>query len=118
MKAIISRTSRYGDDEKPCDEAVLESLTYLDYRTVATLEEAEKQFWYNQWLNDGENHREENGMVVCDKKIKFNNEPIRDWVIEFDNIIDLYKKYGALVIDRSPYKEYDLSIEIYDSYRE
>jgi len=110
--AIISRTSLW-DDEQPCPEAVKELLTYLDYRTVPTLEEAKKQWWYENWYNDGENHREENGMVVCDLKNKK-----EDWVIEFDNILDLHKKYGQLVVSKSPYKEHELLLEIYDGYRE
>lgn len=113
MKTIIQRTSGYDDDEKPCDEAVLEELTYLDYRTIATLEEAKKQYWYSSWFSNGENHREEKGMVVCDVV-----EKKKDWVIEFDNVFDLFKKYGPLVIERSMYKEYEFTIEIYDYYRE
>ena len=77
MKTIIKRTSTWNS--KPCDEAVLENLTPLNYRTVVTLEGAKTEPWYDDWFNSGDNHREEGGMIVCDSKIK---EDI--WTIEFD----------------------------------
>ena len=112
MKTIIRRTSQWGEN-KPCEEAVLEQLTYLDYRTAPTLEEAKRCGWYNEWFNQGENHREENGMVVCDHIEKHDI-----WTIEFDDVFFLCEKYAPVVIEPSQYKEYEWQIEIYDSYRE
>lgn len=42
MKVIVERTSNWGCEEKPIDEAVLvkRTLHYHDKRTVSSLEEA------------------------------------------------------------------------------
>jgi hypothetical protein len=105
MKFIISTKSvSLTESKKPCDEAKEMALTPLDIRDVKTLEEAKGKIWYKNWIEDGENHREENGMVVCDKKAKINQ-----WVIDTKTLEDLLTfqgKYGDIVIsDSSPYKE-------------
>lgn len=44
MKFIVSRKRiSVTENRKPCDEAIEEELTPLDYRTVKTLEEAKKR---------------------------------------------------------------------------
>jgi len=104
MKFIVSRkrVSLTGN-RKVCDEARQEDLTPLDYRTVKTLEEAKKKVWYKDWIKGGVNHREEDGMVVCDKK-----EKSRQWVVEINSLEELLEfqsKYGSIVISNSiPYK--------------
>lgn len=105
MKFIISaKTVSLTESKKPCDEAEEIALTPLDIRDVKTLEEARGKIWYKSWFESGENHREENGMVVCDKKVKVNQ-----WVINTGTLEDLLafqEKYGDIVIsDSSPYKE-------------
>jgi hypothetical protein len=105
MKFIIStKMVSLTESKKPCDEAKEMALTPLDIRDVKTLEEAKGKIWYKSWIEGGENHREENGMVVCDKKVKVNQ-----WVIDTNTLEDLLafqSKYGDLVIsDSSPYKE-------------
>lgn len=112
MKFIISRTSAW--EGRPCKEAKKEKLTHLDYRTVKTLKEARKHKVMNSpisWFANGQNHREENGMVVRDMEFEY-------WTIECENILDLYDRYGSLVIQDSECKEYPIEIEIYDGYRE
>lgn len=117
MKFHISRTSAY--EEKPCEEAVQEYFTALDSRTVPTIEEARKHHWFKDWYENGVNHREENGHIVCDSKEK---RPY--WVIEInslDDLLALEKKYGSLVIERPGWmgpKGIDYEVEIYDDYRE
>ena len=104
MKFIVSsKNMSVTESRKPCEEAVEEELTALDYRTVPTLEEAKSKIWYKDWLNSGENHREENGMVVCDKKAKAGR-----WVVELQSLEDLVAfqgRHGAIVLtDSSPFK--------------
>ena len=117
MKIIITRTSNYFDPSR-CSEAKKETLelTYLDYRTVNTLEEVKNRKWGEDWFNNGINHREENGMVVCDV---MKMETV--WTVKIDTIGDLIKlekKYGSLIFMSTDYKEIPYEIEIYDDYRE
>jgi len=114
MKFIISKTSLWDDEIAPCNGAKKEDLTYLDYRTVKTLEEARKHKGINtpkSWFAEGRNHRKETGMVVRDLERKF-------WTIEIDDIMEFFEKHGDLVICTSNCKEYPIEIEIYDSWRE
>lgn len=112
MKFVVSRTTiSLIKSKKPCDEAIEAELTPLDYRTVRTLEEAKKKVWYKDWLEGGANHREEGGIVVCDKKGKE-----KQWIVEINTLEELMNfqgKYGEIVImDSAPYKETKKEIEI------
>ena len=105
MKFIIStKTVSLTDSKKPCDEATEQALTLLDIRDVKTLDEAKGKIWYKSWIEGGENHREENGMIVSDKKVKVNQ-----WVVDINSLEELLAfqgKYGDIVIsDSSPYRE-------------
>jgi hypothetical protein len=105
MKFIVgTKRVPLTETKKPCDEAKEQNLTPLDIRDVKTLEEAKGKIWYNDWLQGGENHREENGMVVCDKKAT-----VTQWVVDFntlEELVSFQKKYGDIVLsDSSPYKE-------------
>lgn len=105
MKFIVSRKRvSVHENKQPCDEAVEEEVTPLDYRTVKTLEEAKGKVWYRDWLEGGENHREENGMVVCDKK-----EKVKRWVVKIDTLeklMEFQSKYDSiLILDGTLYKE-------------
>lgn len=118
MKVIVERTSNWGCEEKPIDEAVLvkRTLHYQDRRDVSSMEEAKTEFWYNEFISSGTNHREENGYVVKDVEIV---ESV--WEVEIESlndILSLFKKYGDIIIEESIYSEYDFEIEIYDAYRE
>lgn len=115
MKFVVSRTTvSLKESKKPCDEAREEALTPLDYRTVKTLEAARKKVWYKDWIEEGINHREEGGMVVCDKK-----EKEKQWIIEIntlDELIGFQNKYSELMImDSAPYKEARKEIKILGS---
>jgi hypothetical protein len=112
MKFIVSRkTVSLMANRKPCDEALEEELIPLDYRTVKTLEEAKKKIWYKDWLEGGVNHREEEGMVVSDKKVKE-----KKWVLEISSIeelMDFQSKYGEImIVDSAPFREVRKEIEI------
>lgn len=118
MKVIVERTSLWGDEEKPIDEAVFVNriLHYQDWRTVSSLKEAKTMRWYKEWVSSGSNHREENGYIVrdCEREKSV-------WEVEIESlndIISIFKKYGDIIIMESIYSEYDFKIEIYDTYRE
>lgn len=118
MKVIVERTSLWGNEEKPIDEAVLVNriLHYQDRRTASSLEEAKTMRWYKEWISSGSNHREENGYIVrdCEREKSV-------WEVEIESlndIISIFKKYGDIIIVESIYSEYDFKIEIYDTYRE
>jgi len=112
MKFIISkRRVSVTENRQICDEAVQADLTPLDYRSIGSLEEAKKKIWYKDWINDGENHREEEGMVVCEKK-----EKSRQWVVEIGTLEELLAfqgKYGSInIADSVPYVEVKKEITI------
>jgi hypothetical protein len=105
MKFIIgTKRVPLRETKKPCDEAIEQELTPLDFRDVRTLEEAKGKIWYKDWLVAGENHREENGMVVSDKKAT-----VKQWVVNIgslEELLSFQRKYGDIVLsDSSPYKE-------------
>jgi len=112
MKFIINRkTMSVTENRQVCDEAAQEELTPLDYRSVGSMEEARKKIWYKDWISDGVNHREENGMLVCEKK-----EKTSQWIVEIDSLdelLALQNKYGAITIANSvPYVEAKKEITI------
>ncbi|WP_092113471.1 hypothetical protein [Prevotella sp. KH2C16] len=118
MKVTVERTSNWGCEEKPIDEAVLvnRTLHYQDRINVSSMEEAKTKFWYDEFISSGTNHREERGCIVRDCE---REEDV--WEIEIeslDDILRLFDKYGDIIIKSSIYSEYDFSIEIYDTYRE
>jgi hypothetical protein len=105
MKFIVSNTRvSLTESKKPCQEAKETDLTPLDIRDVKSLDEAKGKIWYKDWIKEGENHREENGMVVSDKKAK-----VKQWIVDLntlDELLAFQGKYGdILVSDSSPYKE-------------
>ena len=110
MKFIISRTSIWRDEEKPCDEARLESHRSIDCRTTDNPADLE-----GSWFKYGENHRVENGRA---KRDLICNE----WLIEVDTLeelIELVLKYGDVIIKmKCKNSDKDFEIEIYDDYRE
>jgi len=57
MKVIVERTSNWGCEEKPIDEAVLANRTlhYQDRRNVSSMKEAKTEFWYNEFISSGTN---------------------------------------------------------------
>ena len=115
MKFIVGRTTvSLRESRRPCDEANETELTPMDYRTVKTLDEAKKKVWYKDWIEEGINHREENGMVVCDKKISE-----KQWVVDInslDELLSFQSKYGEIMITESaPYKEANKEIKILGS---
>lgn len=124
MKFIMERTSietsAFDEGSQPCEESKKEilALTYFDYRTVETFEEAKEHNWFNNWMRKGINHREdkEKKMIVRDliSEEKLYTIEIQD----LEDILNLQRKYGKIIITKSSYEEIPLVIEIYDDYRE
>lgn len=109
MLCSIIRTLHYGD--KPCNEAYQVNVTYLDYRMASTIKEAKNQGWFKSWYDNGTNHREENGMVVCEQ-----NELRNIWVINigvFQELTNLLNKYKEIKIRKSDYKKIEYDIVVY-----
>mgnify|MGYP005838881461 CR=1 FL=1 len=112
MKFIISRKRvSVTENRQVCDEAVLEELTPMDYRDVRNMDEAKNKIWFNDWIAEGVNHREEDGMVVCEKK-----ERSPQWVVNLNNLeelLELQEKYGSINISNSaPFVETKKEITI------
>ena len=120
MKFILSRTSVWGDTSKPLSKlAKIETLnlTYMDSRNAKTLEEAKKKPWYKSWFEQGTNHREENGLVVCDRLHQ--ETPCNTIEVNsLEDILGLVNEEGEIVVTKTNYKEISYEIEIYDGYRE
>lgn len=118
MEFLVSRTSICRDEVRPCKGSVKkDNLTYMDWRTVKTLEECKTNRYMRDFLEDGINHREENGMIVRELPNR------TKWTIEINSLEKLLdfvnKNAGQIVINkRNDIKEYEYEIEIYDGYRE
>ena len=114
MKFLVTRTSDYVT--KPIKEAKRVKTTHVDRRTVKTLEEVRNAPWGKLFFASGRNHREENGMVMRDLDRVYS-----DWEMEIANLeqlMEMIKKYGEIVISSSNARGYEYEIEIYDGYRE
>jgi len=112
MEFVIDRVSEWSDEVCPYPGAVQRGLTHTDYRTVSTLEEAQTKPWYQNWFDNGVNHREEGGMVACEHKNLH-----MEWVIEVPDILKLVDEED-IIIRCSRYKEIPHRITIYDDYIE
>lgn len=97
MKFIIH--SGFNKIPGECEEY----LTRIDYRTVPTLAEAKDYFWYDDWFNGGINHREERGMIACDRVEKCEVRVIE--VEDLDCLIKLQEAVGELVVSNASYVE-------------
>ena len=114
MRLEIRRTSVRDDDVSPCEEAIRENCTLIDERVV----DDPKKIPANNgtdggWYDGGTNHRVENGRIRRDF-------PDHRWVVEIKDLDELMAfsiKYGELIIGES-WNTKNLSLEIYDDYRE
>lgn len=117
MEFVVSRASGWPSEPQPNPRATQKDLTYIDYRTMPTIESAKEKHWFKDWYDRGTNHREENGMIACDRK-----ELTTEWVIEIadlNDLLSLIEDEGDIILgNNSGYKEVPLSLEIYDDYRE
>ncbi|HGN5216759.1 TPA: hypothetical protein ACKTCD_001036 [Streptococcus pyogenes] len=112
MKFICKRTSDY--DERPCEEAVKESITFVDHRNVRTFEDL-KRACGEDFLARGTNHKETSTGIQRDLG------PRDVYMIEvntLEELLEFREKYKRIVI-KPYYDNHDyLLIEIYDTWRE
>jgi len=120
----ISRTSVHFNELEKIDipkgfKVELMPFKHIDRRTVKTIDEARNKPWFKQWWNLGENHREENGTIVAERKeshfsptVTFNDlEELMDFINKTDckKVVIEYDTWESPIIPK---------IEIYDNYRE
>lgn len=107
---IVSRTSSWSGENKPCEEAERGEAVFIDERTCA--DPADIEHYGNTtewWYGEGANHRVINGHIMRDMGMR----PC--WLVKIDNLRDFVTKYGRCVID---VEHGNMTIEIYDDYRE
>ena len=119
MKFVISRTSLY--EEKPCEEAFRDKVTYLKVheRACKTFEEYDHRFSKHEgaWLSKGTNHRLTQTGIYREE----GNIEEESWFIEINSLeelINFQDKYGSLVLEKWKDGNRILQLEIYDTYRE
>lgn len=119
MKFIITRTSDWGDDNSPCEEAKRSQVVKIETRTLRTPEEFDKKFAAREgaWLSIGTNHRIGRDGYICRDR-----EMMDVWTIEVNSIeelVALSSKYGEIIVANHYWNndEYP-TLEIYDAYRE
>ena len=109
MRFIISRTSQWSDsDTPPCPEAVQADVETYGYYTFRSVADAKAKYPNREF------EKTTDGVRTIGKTERL-------WVVDIETIDDLlrlYQKYGALVIQPF-YRNHKLvEIEIYDDYRE
>ena len=120
MKFKVSRTSGSCiDEDKPCEGVTLEKYTYIEVRTLNSIEEFDKRFEESEgkWLSKGINHCiNEQGYV----QREFPNDS-EGWFIEINSLDDLIKfnkQHGDIILRKCWDNKNISEIEIYDDYRE
>lgn len=119
MKYIVSRTSQWDDEIKPCEESFKSSYIRIDERNTDDpvkigRYKGNKELANKDWYGEGKNHRVENGHIKRD----YNDET---WFVEINDLQQLNEfidKYGDIVIQKSYNNPEIFEIEIYDDYRE
>ena len=120
MKFIIKRTSKWSDDEQPCEEAVPSKVPHYDERTFKSFEAHDKQL-KEVWTSRGTEHKLLYGPLGGVIGISRRLEDIKAWEIEIntlEELMTLYNKYGELIINTPWSNHVTPQIEIYDDYRE
>ena len=118
MKFIVSRTSIWNDEIKPCEEAKRDSIVCVETRALYTPEEFDERLAQREgkWFSVGTNHRvNEKGYITRDIGM------IDVWSVEFntlEEIIEFCDKYDSVVIEYCIWNKAYKQIEIYDDYRE
>ncbi len=119
MKFKITRTSDFNGDKKPCNQAIKESYTRVEIRTLGSFEKFDEKFGKQEgkWLSKGINHCINNMGYI---QREFPNEST-GWFIEvdtLDELIDFCNKHGDVIITRAWDNKNIYELEIYDDYRE
>jgi hypothetical protein len=108
MKFSISRTTdlKGYKDEPPSKRSILEAQKTVAQPWSGTRGDVPEHY-LAAWLSDGQSHRIENGIHVRDMTQRY-------WSIEINSLeelIELIGEVGHIVVT-------EVSIEIYDDYRE
>ena len=116
MKYVVSRASNWDDEKQPCEEAVKETVLFVDERTVDDPSKIQMRESRETWYSDPRyfNHRVENGHIKRD-----HNETV--WVIEIPTLEDLHKfmdKYGSVILDKDYVGSALPHLTIYDDWVE
>jgi len=116
MKFIITRASckQVDDTGRPCEEAFLDSLPYIDEYDL-TEEEYDAMYSF-RWREHGTNH-----IVTEEGYIQRTLDLHTPFVVElntFEELLEFSKKYGELVFSTTSSFLGAGSIEIYDDYKE
>lgn len=112
MKFAVSRTSAWGDENAPCEEAYRAPYVRVDERTTDNPKVLPGGS--ADWFGKGRNHRVENGHLMRDFEAE-------GWFVDladYDALIAFIRKYGDVVISVWSYNHDLMEIEIYDDYRE
>ena len=91
--------SDWNKEPPSIEGAYKEYTTRRDWRTMGSLEHARSRHWFNSWYDKGINHREENGMIVCEIR-----EPVSKWFVKIDSLeqlADIIDKLGCIKIRSS-----------------
>jgi len=113
MKILVTRSSLFLDNAKPCDDAQKCSYTDVDERTV---DDPRKNKYLSDWYSDPRftNHRVENGHIKRDQNIE-------GWCICLNTLDELKlfaDKHGKCVVSVKDNNPDMMHVEIYDTYRE
>ena len=118
MKFFISRASLSSESCKsqPCDEAYFASYTIIDTRSVddPSKIQVRADTPHDWWYKKGKNHRIIDGWITRDLDYS-------DWFIDInslEDLVNLQKKYGDLIVGYQCPDTGISTIEIYDCLRE
>lgn len=119
---LVTRTSIYHGNEKPCDGAIIISRQDWQYSTFKTEEAYDKNrgLYDKKWREEGTEHKSW-AFGICRR---LENKKV--WAIDIESLDDFVKaiKWRSIILstqnetEHGPDEEPMLQIEIYDDYRE
>lgn len=122
MRFLVSRTSEWDDEQKPCEEAIEGMAQSWDIRTLPSAEAFDAKFgarevWHSDDTTEHQAHVGPNG----EKWIKRRRPDRKAWFVEFaslEEFVGFARRHGTVVVKESYGWPKQLEIEIYDDYRE
>ena len=119
MEFKISRTSM-GKAKKPCDDAYRKKIIRIDERGFESFEEI-KQKINEDWLAKGFNHKILPANEYFDHEHIYREFDDEIWAIEIntlEELLELKRKYGEIIVGTSFENPRINELEIYDDWRE
>lgn len=112
MKLIVSRTSIWGNEEKPIEDAVNGEVTYYDYRGEKIANEPCAWNYFVKMNYDI--------IKLPDGSYRGTNKNKSDvWFIEVDDVFEFVNQLNeSVIVKPSCCAEGYMEIEIYDDYKE